>query len=54
MDNKSASESEIVAGALQHHDQAVIIAERSFGKGRTREYRNLTKGTQLKLTIDKY
>ena len=54
VNNKSASASEIVAGALQDFDRAVIIGERSFGKGLVQKYINLTYGTQLKLTISKY
>ena len=54
INENSASASEIVAGALQDFDRAVIIGERSFGKGLVQKYRELTYGTQLKLTISKY
>lgn len=54
IDGKSASASEIVAGSLQDLDRAVIVGERSFGKGLVQRYRNLTYGTKLKLTISKY
>ena len=54
INNRSASASEIVAGALQDHDRAVVLGERSYGKGLVQKYRNLTYGTQLKLTISKY
>lgn len=54
IDGKSASASEIVAGSLQDLDRAVILGERSFGKGLVQRYRNLTYGTKLKLTISKY
>jgi len=54
INGKSASAAEIVAGSLQDLDRAVIIGQRSFGKGLVQRYRNLTYGTKLKLTISKY
>ncbi len=54
INENSASASEIVAGSLQDLDRAVIIGQRSFGKGLVQRYRNLTYGTKLKLTISKY
>ena len=54
IDDHSASASEILSGALQDLDRAVIMGERSFGKGLVQRYRKLTYGTQLKLTISKY
>ena len=54
VNNRSASASEILAGSLQDYDRAVIIGERSFGKGLVQRYRTLTYGTQMKLTISKY
>ncbi len=54
IDHYSASASEIVAGSLQDLDRAVIVGERSYGKGLVQRYRKLTYGTQLKLTISKY
>ncbi len=54
IDGRSASASEIVAGSLQDLDRAVVVGERSFGKGLVQRYRNLTYGTKLKLTISKY
>ncbi len=54
INESSASASEIVAGALQDYDRAIIIGNRSFGKGLVQRYRNLSYGTQLKLTISKY
>ena len=54
VDGKSASASEIVAGALQDLDRAVIVGSRSFGKGLVQRYIDLTYGTQVKVTISKY
>lgn len=54
INGSSASASEIVSGALQDYDRAVIMGERSFGKGLVQRYRELSYGTQLKVTISKY
>ncbi len=54
IDERSASASEILAGALQDYDRAVIVGTRSFGKGLVQRSRKLSYGTQLKLTISKY
>jgi carboxyl-terminal processing protease len=54
INGRSASASEIVSGALQDYDRAVVLGERSFGKGLVQRYRELTYGTQMKLTISKY
>ena len=54
VDGKSASASEIVAGALQDLDRAVVIGSRSFGKGLVQRPLELTYGTQLKVTISRY
>jgi carboxyl-terminal processing protease len=54
VDGKSASASEIVAGALQDLDRAVIVGSRSFGKGLVQRPLDLTYGTQVKVTISRY
>ncbi|PWG05610.1 S41 family peptidase [Polaribacter aquimarinus] len=54
VNGRSASASEIVSGSLQDYDRAVIMGKRSFGKGLVQRYRELTYGTQLKITISKY
>jgi carboxyl-terminal processing protease len=54
VDGHSASASEIVSGALQDLDRAVVIGSRSFGKGLVQRPVDLTYGTQLKVTISRY
>lgn len=54
VNGRSASASEIVTGALQDYDRAVVMGARSFGKGLVQRYRKLSYGTQLKVTISKY
>jgi carboxyl-terminal processing protease len=50
----SASASEIVAGALQDLDRAIIIGQRTYGKGLVQQTRPLSYNTQLKVTTAKY
>lgn len=54
IDEGSASASEIVAGALQDHDRALIVGRRSFGKGLVQMPVNLSDGSELRLTISRY
>jgi len=54
VDTTSASASEIVAGALQDVDRAVIIGETTFGKGLVQQTRELYYNSMLKVTVAKY
>ncbi len=50
----SASASEILAGAIQSHGRAIILGNRTFGKGTVQTLYDLKDGSALKLTIAKY
>jgi carboxyl-terminal processing protease len=50
----SASASEIVSGALQDNDRALIVGRRSFGKGLVQMPVNLSDSSELRLTISRY
>lgn len=54
INERSASASEIVAGAIQDLDRGLIIGQRSFGKGLVQNVRPLSYNTQLKITTAKY
>ena len=54
VDGTSASASEIIAGALQDHDRAVIIGETTYGKGSVQSLFRLTGGDVLKLTTARW
>ena len=54
VDTTSASASEIVAGALQDVDRAVIIGETTYGKGLVQQTRELYYNSMLKVTVAKY
>lgn len=50
----SASASEIVAGSLQDYDRAVLVGQKTFGKGLVQTTRQLSYNSQLKITTAKY
>ena len=54
VDENSASASEIVAGALQDHDRALIVGRRSFGKGLVQQQFPLSDGAVLQMTVSRY
>jgi carboxyl-terminal processing protease len=54
IDEGTASASEIVAGAMQDHDRALVIGENSFGKGLVQTIFNLPEGCGLTLTTARY
>ena len=52
--NMSASSSEIVSGSLQDYDRAVILGQKTYGKGLVQITKNLSYNTMLKVTTAKY
>lgn len=54
IDQGSASASEIVAGALKNNDRALVIGNRSFGKGTVQKIFDFDEGGALKLTVANY
>ena len=54
IDERSASASEIVSGAIQELDRGVIIGRESFGKGLVQQTKDLAYGSRMKITVAKY
>ena len=54
VNEQSASASEIVAGALQDHDRALIVGRRTFGKGLVQKQFPFDDGSVLRMTISRY
>ncbi len=54
VDDYSASASEIVSGALQDLDRAVIIGQRTYGKGLVQQTKDLIYNAKVKITVAKY
>ncbi len=54
VDGGSASDSEILAGALKEHKIATLVGEKTFGKGSVQELVDITPETSLKVTVAKW
>ncbi|MBV8855414.1 MAG: S41 family peptidase [Acidobacteria bacterium] len=54
INRNTASASEIVVGALQDHDRALVVGENSFGKGLVQNFAVLNEGLGLNITIARY
>lgn len=54
VNRSSASAAEVLAGALQDHGRALIVGERTFGKGSVQSVLNLRNGSGIRLTTSRY
>jgi len=54
INNNSASASEIVSGVLQDYDRAVLMGQRSYGKGLVQNTKDVGYNSRVKLTTSKY
>ena len=54
VDEGSASASEIVSGAIQDHDRALIVGRRTFGKGLVQQQYELVDNSMVRVTISRY
>lgn len=54
INRNTASAAEVIVGALQDRNRAVVLGEKSYGKGTVQEVVNLMDGSQLEVTVGKY
>jgi carboxyl-terminal processing protease len=54
INRSTASSAEVIAGALQDRNRAVVIGERSYGKGTVQETVSLSDGSLIEVTVGKY
>ena len=54
INNGSASASEIVSGAIKDHNRAIILGEKTYGKGSVQSIIPLSDGGGMRLTVSKY
>ena len=54
INGSTASSAEVIAGALQDRNRAVVIGEQSYGKGTVQEISSLSDGSQLEITVGQY
>jgi len=54
VDGGSASAAEILSGALSENGKAILVGQKTFGKGSVQDLTNLTPDTSIKITIAKW